>query len=166
MPRRTMRLWASLIVLAQAMPALADRGDEIVGRASVIDGDTIEIAGERIRFDGIDAPESRQTCINGKGAPYRCGRAAADALDAFLARSRPTTCVITGKNWDRWVGICRRADGRDVNRFLVLEGLAIDWPKYSRGRYAREQRDAELAKRGLWSGRFDRPCVVRRAACD
>ena len=166
MSRRTIRPWVFLIALAPAMPALAVSADKIAGRASVIDGDTIEIAGERIRFDGIDAPESRQTCADGKGAPYRCGRAAAEALDAFLARSRPTTCVITGKSWDRWVGICQRADGRDVNRFLVLQGLAIAWPKYSKGRYAREQQDAERARRGLWSGRFERPCLVRRAACD
>ncbi len=38
-----------------ATPALAD----VAGVASVIDGDTIEVHGQRIRFHGIDAPESR-----------------------------------------------------------------------------------------------------------
>ncbi len=40
------------------VPAQADT----TGRATVIDADTIEIRGERIRLDGIDAPESSQTC--------------------------------------------------------------------------------------------------------
>ncbi|TIP21901.1 MAG: thermonuclease family protein, partial [Mesorhizobium sp.] len=44
------------------------------GRASVIDGDTVEIASQRIRFNGIDAPESRQHCDDAKGFDYPCGR--------------------------------------------------------------------------------------------
>ncbi|WP_348643025.1 thermonuclease family protein [Mesorhizobium sp. B2-6-5] len=47
--------------------------EDLVGRASVIDGDTIEIHGKRIRFNGIDAPESSQTCADGNGKAYRCG---------------------------------------------------------------------------------------------
>ncbi len=60
-----------------ATPALAD----VAGTASVIDGDTIEVHGQRIRLHGIDAPESRQLCrLDGK--PWQCGKDAANALPA------------------------------------------------------------------------------------
>ena len=65
-----------------ASPASAD----IAGTASVIDGDTIEIHGQRIRFHGIDAPESRQTCVAG-GEEWRCGQEAALALAELIGRS-------------------------------------------------------------------------------
>ena len=63
----------TLVISAQ------DAVAEIAGRASVIDGDTIEIRGERIRLHGIDTPESSQLC-DLDGQPYRCGQQAALAL--------------------------------------------------------------------------------------
>ena len=81
-----------IVALALIAATAAHSEPPITGRASVVDGDTIEIHGERIRFNGIDAPESWQTCIDRAGAEYRCGKAAAEALDAFLAASRPTRC--------------------------------------------------------------------------
>ena len=61
----------------------------IAGRASVIDGDTIEIHGERIRFNGIDAPEATQLCEDTGGRTYRCGARSAEALAEWLASSSP-----------------------------------------------------------------------------
>lgn len=139
---------------------------EIVGRASVIDGDTIEVNGIRIRFEGIDAPESRQICNNASRKAYRCGQISAIALDAFLSKSRPTACTATGKSYNRIVGYCRRADGEDVNQWMVRNGHAVDWTKYSQGRYLAEQREARGLRRGIWSGSFQMPCEVRGSKCD
>ena len=65
--------------------------DDFVGQASVVDGDTLEIHGIRIRLWGIDTPESSQLCRGEDSLQYRCGAQAANDLDAFIAR-RPVNC--------------------------------------------------------------------------
>jgi endonuclease YncB( thermonuclease family) len=76
-------LFAGLIALMLASTSAAF-ADELAGRASIIDGDTLEIHGTRIRVWGIDAPESDQLCRNEESEHYRCGQQAANDLDAFI----------------------------------------------------------------------------------
>lgn len=136
--------------------------DALRGRASVIDGDTIELLGQKVRFNGIDAPESAQQCEDAKGFRYQCGAKAATALDEFLAKSRPVRCEFV--EWDqygRYVGNCFRADGKSVAAWLVENGHALDWPKYSGGAYAAQQATAREAKRGIWIGTFQEPWAWR-----
>lgn len=166
MTRERIIVWVglALLVVATFGPwiAAAWGAEPLVGRATVIDGDTIEIRGKRVRFDGIDAPESRQACTR-DGESWRCGRDATFALDAFLAASRPTRCELTGdRSWDRWIGTCFRSDGKNVSEWLVTEGWALDWPKYSGGRYGAAQSAAEAAGNGLWAGEFLLPWEWRR----
>lgn len=47
--------------------------EEIVGRASVVDGDTIDVQGARIRFDSVDAREAGQRCVDADGIPIDAG---------------------------------------------------------------------------------------------
>ena len=153
-----------VLVLAGLLAGLATAAatEPLVGRASVIGGDTIEIHGERIRFNGIDAPESWQRCTDGVGAEYRCGRAAAEALDAFLAASRPTTCRgVSRDRYKRIVAVCHRADGVEVNAWLVQNGHALDWPRYSKGAYAEHQAEAQRDGAGMWQGEFVEPWEAR-----
>jgi hypothetical protein len=91
----------------------------IAGRASVIDGDTLEIRGERIRLFGIDAPESGQTCLDAKGRSYRCGQKAALVLDARIGEGVVTCERKDSDRYGRVVALCRvywrgpwRLDGR------------------------------------------------------
>lgn len=136
----------------------SSKPDPMSGVASVVDGDTIEIHGQRIRFNGIDAPESKQYCSDAKGFAYPCGRRSAEALDAFLAASGPVECWFVG--WDRYhrfVGDCRRADGVSVASWMVEHGQALDWPRYSHGAYSEQQTKAEASKVGMWVGAFQAP---------
>lgn len=142
------------ILLLTATPALA-----IQGQATVIDGDTIEIHGERIRLDGIDAPESWQLCY--APAAYRCGQEAAFALADFIGR-RTVTCHQT--DTDRYRRVIARCSvgGQDVALWLVENGHALDWPRYSKGEYADAQRRASGALLGVWRGQFQWPWEWRR----
>lgn len=121
-----------------------------MGSARIADGDTLELAGQRIRLRGIDAPELRQTCRRA-GADYACGRVARDALRALVA-GRDVSC--TGWERDRYrrlLAVCS-AGATDLNGALVAEGWAVSY-----GDYAEEEAAARAGRRGLWAGEFERP---------
>lgn len=122
----------------------------LAGAVVVNDGDTITVAGERIRLRGIDAPEFTQTCTaNGKA--YACGRKAREALRTLIG-NRPVAC--DGWQRDRFgrlLAICT-AGSTELNRALVQEGWAVAF-----GDFDAEEFSARRAGRGLWAGEFERP---------
>jgi endonuclease YncB( thermonuclease family) len=131
-------------------------GVAITGRARAIDGDSLNVAGVPIRIFGIDAPEWRQRCRGADGRSYRCGRSARWALAQRL-RSASVRCVPRARDrFSRIVATCYQAND-DLARWLVTQGLALDWPRYSGGTYADAEDAARRATRGLWQGTFTRP---------
>lgn len=131
---------------------------DLSGGAVVHDGDTISVAGERIRLFGLDAPELDQTCRDGAGATYACGRLARRALERIAAGA--VRCeTIERDRFDRTVAICF-ADGRDVGAAIVSAGWARAYLRYSL-RYAAAEAAAKEAGRGLWDGEFDDPWAYR-----
>jgi len=74
------------VAVASSAVGIATARSPIVGVASVIDGDTLDIHGQRIRLHGIDAPESGQFCEK-EGKQYRCGQRAALALVDKIGRA-------------------------------------------------------------------------------
>lgn len=134
---------------------------EIVGRASVIDGDTIEIHGIRIRLEGIDAPEGRQTCRDAVGRTYRCGQKAAHQLDEMIG-ARPVSCTPSGQDrYGRTLAYCTVA-GVDINGEMVRSGWALAYRHYSL-RYVGEEDAAHAAGAGMWQGEFEAPWDWRAA---
>ena len=151
---------AALLLFALASTLLAET---LAGTAVIEDGDTLEFvaAGERVRLEGIDAPESGQHCLDAVGKRYRCGQSATEALKRIIA-SRPVRCEGSQRGrWGRLIAVCFNADGMDLNGWLVSEGWALAYRRYSR-RYVREEAAARQAKRGIWSGRFVKPWDWRR----
>ena len=156
MTRTAIAVLAALILA----PASATAADNLAGQASVIDGDTLEIHGTRIRLWGIDAPESSQLCRGEDSLQYRCGAKAANDLDAFIA-GRPVNCLpISLDRYGRTVATCS-VGGADLGDWLVRSGLALDWPKYSKRKYDDAQRAAEQAGRGMWAGSYVEPWLFR-----
>ncbi|WP_027997533.1 thermonuclease family protein [Sinorhizobium arboris] len=140
----------------------ADAADPLIGQALVIDGDTIEIAGERVQLNSVDAPEEWQVCLDERGADYRCGKESASALKAFLSESGPTRCEFVGRDrYGRFVGTCFRADGEDVNRWLIETGNAVDRDTDSTGLYASAQETAKSNGAGIWRAQPEHACAAR-----
>ncbi len=138
---------------------LAPSPETIIGRASIFDGDTIEVHGQRIRLHGIDAPESRQLCrLDSK--PWQCGKDATNALAKKIA-SQPVTCEDLGRDrYERIIAKCTVA-GEDIGAWMVSEGLALAYRSYSLD-YAEEEADAQAARRGIWASEFVKPWDWRR----
>jgi len=133
------------------------------GRASVIDGDTLEIRGSRIRLWGVDAPEHDQLCRGDDSLPYRCGARVANELDRFIA-ARTVACVALDiDRYGRTVASCS-VGGVDLAKWLVAHGYALDWPHYSKGKYKQDQKEAESAGVGIWAGSFIEPRRFRDCA--
>ncbi len=130
------------------------------GVASVVDADTIEIRGERIRLVGIDAPESGQKCLSPEDKFVRCGSIAANALDKWINRN-PVTCDIEGKDrYGRSLGECR-VRGESMQAWLVTNGHAVAYRSYSTA-YVPDELEARTAKVGVWAGEFIEPWLWRQ----
>lgn len=130
---------------------------DISGLARVVDGDGLEIGGQRIRLHGVDAFETRQMC-----GPNACGRASADAL-RNLVSGRPVDCAEMDRDrYGRIVAVCH-AGGRDLGAAQVRQGHAVAYTRYSR-RYVMEERAARRDNAGAWAYGFTAPEAWRHAS--
>lgn len=152
--RRTLMIAAALAVLAG--PAVAA---DLEGQASVIDGDTLDIAGQRIRLHGVDTPESRQLCYR-DDQPWRCGRDAALALADKIGRRHVRCDPKDRDRYDRVVAVCYLGE-EDLNAWLVGQGWGMAYVTYSRA-YVADEQLAKGARRGIWGSEFDPPWNWRR----
>ena len=153
-----MLLLVLIIVMVRAWQL---HGPDLKGQASIVDGDTLRIHGNRIRLAGIDAPEHDQLCLDAGGSIYQCGALAANRLNDWVDR-RPVNCTpLAHDQYDRTDARCSVA-GLDIGEWLVSNGLALRYPQYDRpGRYIEAEARAKASHAGLWRGRFLEPRQFR-----
>ncbi len=176
--------WASVGVLGgmltlfggmQAAQGWGGRGEgggafkHISGRATVVDGDTLKIRGRRLRLDGIDAPELRQTCQYWWFLKWRAGVRAKTHLQSLIA-NRVVRCTYRkfGKH-GRPLVTCHVGGGDNrravnLNWAMVQDGMAWAFVKYSR-RYQVPESMAHVKKRGVWKYNCRPAWAYREARC-
>lgn len=131
----------------------------ITGRATVVDGDTLKIRDQSIRLFGIDALEGDQHCLI-DGKRQRCAQQAALALADKIGARNVTCEKIDHDRYGRIVGVCH-AGGENLNAWLVAEGWALAYRRYSR-LYIEAEETARKANKGIWRTRFVKPWDARR----
>ena len=132
--------------------------DLIVGHAKVIDGDTIDINGQRIRLAYIDAPETKQQCFKQK-VGYSCGMFSKDTLSK-LAEIGEFKCVKLKLDiYKRILGECFLFD-ININKFMVRSGNAILYRNTKI--YQESQIAAENESVGIWGYDFQEPWLWRK----
>ena len=127
----------------------------LTGKPRIIDGDTLSLGSNRIRLQGIDAPELSQRCHKGD-KDYACGQSSKHALQTEIAGAT-IRCETHGTDrYQRLLARCYLGQ-KDINAFMVAQGWAVSY-----GAYKAEEKDAHDNARGIWEGEFERPHIWRK----
>ena len=126
----------------------------------IIDGDTIILNSEKIRFYGIDTPEKKQKCKDKNGLSYPCGEFATNQLKKIISSGQLFCKKRATDRYGRSISICY-VNGVDINSLMVKNGWALAYRKYSRD-YIDEEKEAKDKKMGMWAGKFIAPWRWRK----
>ena len=125
----------------------------------VVDGDTIHLNGEKIRFTGIDTPELKQTCIK-EGVINPCGVTAKEILIEKISDNQ-VECISEGRDrYKRTLAECFVND-ESLSSYLVRSGYAFAYRRYSK-KFIADENYAKDNATGMWSMKFDYPWVYRK----
>ena len=132
----------------------------LADKIEVIDGDTIIVNNEKIRFSGIDTPELKQTCEK-EGKIYYCGLIEKKILIEKIGKKIPK-CISEGKDiYKRTLAECF-INGKSLSVFLVRSGYAFAYRKYSK-KFVEDEDFAKLNNLGIWSMNFQYPWDYRKS---
>ena len=145
----------------------------LTGAAQVIDGDTLVVQGVRLRLEGIDAPETSQTCQDQRTRHViQCGALASEALQRLIA-NQPITChLLQQDRYGRYIARCHVSGrmggnlpvGQDLSAAMVTNGWAVAYMANSRPDLGVAEQIARVRGLGIWATRFERPEDYRRSA--
>lgn len=128
-------------------------------RIQIVDGDTFDLDGRRIRLHGIDAPEIGQLCSQ-NNKDYDCGKASKDYLSYLLSGEKLTCQKLSQDRWGRAVATCK-AGNNDIGRMMVRHGWAVAHTEYS-AEYVKDKEFARDNGLGLWAKAFALPKEWRK----
>lgn len=129
---------------------LAPTEGAIIGRVTVVDGDTLHFSDVKVRLEGIDAPETYQSCQTVSGHAWPCGLVAGRELERLIG-GRDVRCNPRGTDkYGRMLGVCH-AGGVELNAEMVRRGMAWAFVKYSQA-YVTIEAEARARRVGIWQG--------------
>ena len=146
MKKRSLNLSSFIIIILFIFSfAYSSEKNIAKGKAIIIDGDTIKISGEKIRFAGIDTPEKN-----------KIGHEFSKKKLKQKIDNNIVTCIREKKldPWGRTVAECFIGN-ESISSFMVKNGYACDYVKYSKRKYAKEQEYAKTNKLGIWKMNFE-----------
>lgn len=133
---------------------------DALGVPRVVDGDTLRLGGEKVRLLGIDAPETNQTCSL-YGKDWLCGKDATNALRQHIGTNAVRCEGNQRDRYKRLIAICYLGN-QDLNAWLVREGWAVAYRRYSK-KYVAEESEAKTDNNGIWASDFLLPWEWRKA---
>ena len=125
----------------------------------VVDGDTIHLNGEKIRFAGIDAPELKQTCIK-EGEENPCGEMAKQIIIDKIGNNT-VECISNGKDqYKRILAECF-INNESLSSYIVRHGYGFAYRRYSK-KFIIDEDYAKSNRAGMWSMKFEYPWDYRK----
>lgn len=135
-----------------------------LGLVRVIDADTWDVGGTRVRLFGIDAPELDQTCDTRDGQNWACGGWVSAQVRQMYDGRRARCTALTLDRYDRTVARCF-VDDVDVGRQMVADGWAFAYRRYSMD-YDLDEKGAAINARGLHGHQVQSPAEFRAIRSD
>ena len=125
----------------------------------IVDGDTIHLNGEKIRFAGIDTPEIKQTCFK-DDVKNLCGVKAKQILINKIGNNT-VECISEGRDqYKRILAECF-VNNESLSSYLVRSGYAFAYRKYSK-KFIKDEDYAKANQIGIWSMKFEYPWDYRK----
>ncbi len=152
-------VFAPVFLTCIGLAAVANAPNDPAGVLSVIDADTVDVGGVRVRLFGIDAPEIGQTCTDAVGADWPCGDWAARQVVALYQGDAAQCTAVDTDRYGRTVARCA-VQGLDIGAILVSAGLATAYRDYSTD-YVATEAAAKAQRLGIWAGSMQDPAAYR-----
>lgn len=130
----------------------------------VADGDSFALGAQKIRLDGIDAPEYRQSCDDRSDVAWECGKAARASLEQMLRQPGLTCLTDATDRYGRLIATCSTLAIPDIGAAQMNAGMAVSHEYFGVRTYAEEEDSAKASKRGIWAGSFVHPSEWRKTA--